>query len=245
MARGSRRSAATALSVRAIRNASGAGLVVWADTRNGFAGEVYGQRFDASGQPVGGNFAISTGQGEIYFRPEVALLDGGGFVVAWTDSAAVGFSARLREFDAGGTPLGPPVRVGAGFETGTPHVTTDGIAFYYTYLGRPGGGLEVFSNTPAVTPAEPVSAPAEAALSAYPNPFGAGGEIAFRLDAPGPVRLALYDVLGREVYRVVDAPRTAGLHRVRVDGAGLPPGSYLLRLEHAGRVQTRTWVRGK
>ncbi len=46
---------------------------VWADTRTGLAGDIFSQRFDASGQPLGGNLHISAGEGEIY---DSTLVDG-------------------------------------------------------------------------------------------------------------------------------------------------------------------------
>jgi hypothetical protein len=75
-------------------DAAGNSVVAWADTRTTLDGEIFAQRFDASGQPVGGNIQVSTGLGEIYGSPEVAMLPDGRFMVAWFDSAAVGFSAR-------------------------------------------------------------------------------------------------------------------------------------------------------
>ncbi|WP_374367187.1 calcium-binding protein [Dongia sp.] len=59
--------------------------VVWYSTTN--AG-VYGQRYDAAGQKVGGEFNIDT-PGAGGSEPFVAALPGGGFVVSWTASGGV------------------------------------------------------------------------------------------------------------------------------------------------------------
>ena len=67
--------------------------------------------------------------------------------------------------------------------------------------------------------------------AAYPNPFNPSAEIAFDLPEATDVRLAVYDVTGREVARLADGPTGAGAHRVRFDATGLPSGVYLYRLE--------------
>lgn len=69
-------------------NPAGNSVVVWVDSRLGISGEIFGQRYNASGQAVGNNFQISTGQGAIpiFYRPEVAMRDDGSFMVVWTDT---------------------------------------------------------------------------------------------------------------------------------------------------------------
>ncbi len=71
-----------------------------------------------------------------------------------------------------------------------------------------------------------------------PNPFSSSSEIAFGLPEDAPVRLAVYDLLGREVARPVEGLTSAGWHRVRLDGARLAAGVYLVRMEAGGRVLT-------
>ncbi|MDX1547900.1 MAG: alpha-amylase family glycosyl hydrolase [Rhodothermales bacterium] len=92
--------------------------------------------------------------------------------------------------------------------------------------------------------AEDGALPAAFRLEAnYPNPFNPETTIRFTVPAPGPVRLAVYDVLGREVAVLVDAVLPAGPHAAAFDAAGLPSGPYLYRLTAAGRTQTRAMLR--
>src|SRR5690606_39241789 len=63
-----------------------------------------------------------------------------------------------------------------------------------------------------------------------PNPFGERAEVAFALPSAERVRLAVYDVLGREVARLVDGEREAGTHRVAFEASALPAGVYVVRL---------------
>ena len=84
------------------------------------------------------------------------------------------------------------------------------------------------------------SRPGGVALSAvYPNPTGGRTTLRYALPTAGPVRLSLYDMLGREVAVLVDGPVEAGAYEAVLDAGGLPAGTYLLRLtaEHGVLVR--------
>jgi hypothetical protein len=89
-------------------------------------------------------------------------------------------------------------------------------------------------------PVEPLAEGPVALLPAYPNPSSGAATIPFVLAAPARVRLAVYDVLGREVAVLADGPHAAGRHEVAFDGAGLAAGVYVVRVEAGGAVTTRT-----
>lgn len=85
---------------------------------------------------------------------------------------------------------------------------------------------------------------------AYPNPFRAETSVDVRLDAPGAVTLAVYDVLGRRVATLHDGALSAGTHRLTWDGRGddgrpAASGSYLLvlRTPEATKVQAAVLAR--
>ncbi len=74
-----------------------------------------------------------------------------------------------------------------------------------------------------------------ALVSQGPNPFTDFARVGFRLPARTPVRLAAYDVAGREVASLLDGVLGAGEHLVTWDGtdrsgARLAAGVYLMRL---------------
>ena len=73
----------------------------------------------------------------------------------------------------------------------------------------------------------------------HPNPFNPSTVINFALPEASYVRLAVYDVLGREVKTLVDGQLDTGNHQVRFDAAGLPSGTYLYRIETPGFVEAR------
>ncbi len=75
--------------------------------------------------------------------------------------------------------------------------------------------------------------------ASFPNPFRAQTEIPYRLAERGPVRLEVFDALGRRVALLVDAVQPAGEYRARFDARRLPSGVYLARLAAGGAVQTQ------
>jgi hypothetical protein len=68
-----------------------------------------------------------------------------------------------------------------------------------------------------------------------PNPFDVVATIELTLPAAAGVRVALVDVLGREVAVLADGPHEAGVHPIEIAGAGLAPGVYLARVWVAGQ----------
>ena len=81
----------------------------------------------------------------------------------------------------------------------------------------------------------------EIEVSNYPNPFRHRATIAYRVSAPGHVRLTVYDVLGRELAVLVDERQSAGSHSAKLDASGWPSGVYLYRLEAGNRVPQAGW----
>lgn len=77
-------------------------------------------------------------------------------------------------------------------------------------------------------------------LGVHPNPFHARTRIAFALPEAAPVRLRVYDALGREVARLVDGVLAAGSHEVIFEAGRLGRGVYLYRLDVAGRAERGT-----
>ncbi len=71
----------------------------------------------------------------------------------------------------------------------------------------------------------------------YPNPAGSGAvTVPFGLGERARVRLAVVDVLGREVAVLADGTWEAGDYAVRLDAGRLAPGAYAVRLTVSGAV---------
>ncbi|HTM57663.1 MAG TPA: glucoamylase family protein [Candidatus Udaeobacter sp.] len=80
------------------------------------------------------------------------------------------------------------------------------------------------------------------ALWSEPSPARGPARFHFRLPSAGHVRLALYDIGGRCVERLMDGDESAGEHIV-TGGRLQRPGVYLVRLEANGAVRAGKWVR--
>jgi hypothetical protein len=85
--------------------------------------------------------------------------------------------------------------------------------------------------------------PAEIQLDQnYPNPFNPATVIRYRLPAQTQVSLIIYNTLGAEVAKLVDAEQPEGEHSVSFDGTGLPTGAYFCRLRANGVMETRKMI---
>ena len=78
----------------------------------------------------------------------------------------------------------------------------------------------------------------------YPNPFNPETQIRFQIGQPQHVTLDVFDLLGRRVRRLIDAPRPAGAHQIvwdARDDAGLPApsGLYLYRIQAGAFTATQ------
>ena len=88
--------------------------------------------------------------------------------------------------------------------------------------------------------ADPAAHPERIALGVpFPNPVTGRTALTFTLPDPAPVRLAVYDMLGREVAVVSEGTRGIGTHTATLDTARLPSGLYVVRLTAGGDAVTR------
>ena len=76
-------------------------------------------------------------------------------------------------------------------------------------------------------------------LANYPNPFNPTTEIRWTMDVGRQTKLAVYDILGREVALLANGPYSAGTHSVTFDASGLSSGMYIVVLESAGMRDVR------
>jgi hypothetical protein len=81
---------------------------------------VFGQRYAASGAPLGPEFRVNTYTTDAQWDPHVAADSAGNFVVTWTDNGQDGSSAAVfgQRYASSGEPLGPEFRVNS-YTTGS------------------------------------------------------------------------------------------------------------------------------
>jgi hypothetical protein len=96
--------------------ATGDFVVVWSsDGQDGSDDGVFGQRFAASGVPLGPEFRVNSYTAGHQSAPAVALADSSGFVVVWQSflQDGSGYGVYAQRFADSGAPLGTEFRVNA------------------------------------------------------------------------------------------------------------------------------------
>jgi len=83
-------------------------VVVWQSWQDGDGYGVYGQRYNATGQPMGPEFQVNTYTSSYQYSPAVASLTEGGFVVVWLSDGQNGSSTGVygQVYNAMGQPTG-------------------------------------------------------------------------------------------------------------------------------------------
>ena len=76
----------------------------------------------------------------------------------------------------------------------------------------------------------------------YPNPFNPTTTIEYSIAIAGPTTLFVYDVLGREVIKLVDEYRPIGGHKIVWNASNVPSGIYFYRIQTASFSKTRKMV---
>ena len=73
----------------------------------------------------------------------------------------------------------------------------------------------------------------------YPNPFNPVTTIRYSLAKPEPVKLVVYDILGRQVDVLIDEKQNAGRYEISFDGRNLASGVYFYRLKAGSFVDEK------
>jgi hypothetical protein len=135
-------------------DAGGNFVVVWrsyGEDGDGFG--VFGQRYDATGARLGGEFRVNSYTTRSQDNPAVAADPGGNFVVAWTslgqDGDATDSGVFGRRYDATGAALGGEFQVNtyttsAQFVHGVAADAGGNFVVVWTSLGQDGSGYGVF-----------------------------------------------------------------------------------------------------
>lgn len=78
-----------------------------------------------------------------------------------------------------------------------------------------------------------------------PNPFNPTTTLAFRLIKPAHVRLAIYDIIGREIVTITNGKLDEGRHKFVLDASNWPGGIYFYKVKTANSTITRKMVLAK
>jgi len=100
--------------------------------------------------------------------------------------------------------------------------------------------LRIFTLAPLIGINDPEFAPSSFFLAPnYPNPFNASTMIEYGLQETGPVKVEIFDILGRKVQTLVDETQAAGYHRVIWNGDDVPSGTYFYHIQAGDNSQTK------
>jgi plastocyanin len=91
------------------------------------------------------------------------------------------------------------------------------------------GSILVGDTTSSAAGDDPLLAGRFELSQAYPNPFNPSTTLSLQNPRLQQVTLAVYDLLGRQVSLLVDAPLAAGTHEFSFNAAGLATGLYFAR----------------
>jgi hypothetical protein len=73
----------------------------------------------------------------------------------------------------------------------------------------------------------------------YPNPIRGQATLEYALPKEAIVTIAVYDMLGRRVTRLVEEKRRTGVYQARVDATRLASGKYFVRMRAGPFQKTR------
>ncbi len=76
----------------------------------------------------------------------------------------------------------------------------------------------------------------------YPNPFNPTTTIEFDIPERTFVKIAIYDILGREIEKLVDGELDAGRYKVNFVAYNLPSGVYFYTMKTAKFTQTNKMI---
>ena len=108
------------------------------------------------------------------------------------------------------------------------------VAVNYTANSLKKQDLTINSTTATGTSQEVSVVSGFALYQNYPNPFNPSTMITFTLPQKENVTLTIYDVLGREVTKLINGVTAEGDHSVEFNAAGYASGMYIYKLEAPG-----------
>ncbi len=109
--------------------ADGGFVVTW-DSADASGNGVFGQRFDADGNPVGAEFQVNTYTDSTQANSNAASLEDGGFIITWASNGqdGSGYGIYAQRFDAEGDAVGTEFQVNTATSSEQLHNGVTGLA---------------------------------------------------------------------------------------------------------------------
>ena len=233
-------------------NAEGESVIVWVDYRYSETGDILAQRFDSTGWPIGDNTRISDGTAIIDeaegLGPEVALKNDGSYMVVWTQDDGEGRKAVGQVVSGSDRRKDAPFRLDADphLESHGADVTSNGSQFAYTWVGVDDYGSAIYywvSDSESLTTRNLERPGTDFSFTGYPNPFSDETTLEYVLNKEGHVTLIIYDLLGREVKKLIDKWQAPGSYLVNVPAGELAIGYYVTKLQQGDSQFSKVLIR--
>jgi hypothetical protein len=198
-------------------DAAGNFVVVWDSIQTApYGGVLFGQRYDASGAPLGPEFVVGSSTTGFFGLASVASDQAGNFMVVWMSEQGAGPERDIfaQRYAASGVPLGPTFRVNTyttGYQTSS-NVATDpsgGFVVVWDSIGQGIAGRRFASSGAPVGP--------EFIVNTHPPGYQLSPDVA--ADAAGGFVVAWQS--GQEGPGV---PAYTGIYSRRYGSGGIPLG---------------------
>lgn len=235
-------------------------LFVWRNNSLSNANNyIAGRIMNANGTFATGNFTIAEAPGR-QLRPVVGW-DGTNFVVAWDDQRNQEaffdertdvYGARVTEAGVVLDPSGFPIYIGSQGDATTAILSrTDGVSLVASArfsvvspFDSYRVGVSVLGLDSSVGVESNLASAVQGLRPSFPNPFRSAATIPFALGQPGPVRLSVFDVSGREVTVLAEGVLGSGeFSRVwdgrDASGRHVAAGTYFVKLDSGAKSEVR------
>ena len=129
---------------------SGNFVITWQDSRNGTPADIYAQRYNSSGAPLGPNFKVNDDTGYFWHESPAIAMDGSGyFIITWRDHRNLNADIYAQRYNPSGNPMGSNFQVND--DTGTseqdfPAIAIDGSDnFVITWYDYRNGNYDIYA----------------------------------------------------------------------------------------------------
>jgi protocatechuate 3,4-dioxygenase beta subunit len=168
----------------------------------------------------------------------------GALVYAYRNGEVAGYAVTNDEGKYSIEGLAPGTYTVMADKLGCSETVSKSVTVYYSISGNPVDATVDFSidETTDVTRTS-IQQPTQFMLEQnYPNPFNPSTTINYTLNQSGIVTLKVYNLIGQEVYTLVDGFQNAGSYRITFNAQDLSSGIYFYRLKGQSTIQTRKMI---
>lgn len=151
----------------------------------------------------------------------------------WDNDFGSGGAIYLRTSNDYGKTFCPADSPTSGTQVGEPDIAIAKRKIHLVWSEQLSGNTEIFYREGTLTenPDLKPTAPKEfSLLQNYPNPFNGSTHLRYDIPKTTPVTLIVYNLLGQQVARLVDAIQSPAHYDVPFDGGNLATGVYFYRL---------------